>query len=664
MPSSAHMKSTSSPVSARSRAGGGDRPRGVHARAERREDDGAPVAQLVEERLDDDALVARQLAGGVGLVGDVADKVLGGAVVEAAFAFEQLAWRRRAARARAAASARRWPGRSRAAGPGRRLSRTASCPARRARAPPARGRGRSPAPATTRRRAGTRRRRAFRTPSPRRARRRAVPGGRRASPARNTPYRPRSGIVPPLSTASRCDAFRGASVPREPIPRDARPQLGELVGRVSARRACRARPRTGCAAGRGTARRRGPWRTARRRSAAPSRPWRRSAGRARRAGCAGSGSIRPRRGACAGSPRCRRADRRGISGKMTPVDGGADVVPRPADALHAGGDRRRGFDLDHQVDGAHVDAELHRRRGDDRRKLAAFEAVFDLDALGPGDRAVVGLGDLFVGELVDRRGEPLGQAAAVDEDHRRAVVRGSARPAAGGSAARSTAWPAPPTWGRTGSRAAGRGGPCPRRASRCARSSRLGSLASMISTGRGRGGDVGPGVGLGAAEQAGDFFERPLRGGEADALHAARAVRCSRLRRRRSSRSSVRNKMRAALRRRDRVDLVDDHRLDVGAGSRATCDVSMQVQRLGRGDEDVRRLADDVAAVGGAGVAGADGDARQGERRRLRARRWPGCRRAARGDCGRRRPRGPSAGRCRGRARRVDACRVSPSPSP
>ena len=54
----------------------------------------------------------------------------------------------------------------------------------------------------------------------------------------------------------------------------------------------------------------------------------------------------------------------------------ADLVPRTADALDAGSNRRWSFNLNHEIDGSHVDAKLQRRRGDDRGKLASFESVF------------------------------------------------------------------------------------------------------------------------------------------------------------------------------------------------------------------------------------------------------------------------------------------------
>ena len=126
------------------------------------------------------------------------------------------------------------------------------------------------------------------------------------------------------------------------------------------------------------------------------------------------------------------------------------LVAGAADALQAARHRRRRFDLDHQIDRAHVDAELERRGGDQRAQVPALEQVFDLGALRPRQRAVMRAHQRLAGQLVERAGQPLGQAAAVDEQQRRAMRRGSARAAADGSSSRSTAPPAPATAGPLG----------------------------------------------------------------------------------------------------------------------------------------------------------------------------------------------------------------------
>jgi hypothetical protein len=58
-------------------------------------------------------------------------------------------------------------------------------------------------------------------------------------------------------------------------------------------------------------------------------------------------------------------------------------VARPADPLQASRDRLGRLDLEHEVDRAHVDAELERGRGDETRKLAGLEEVLHLQALLP-----------------------------------------------------------------------------------------------------------------------------------------------------------------------------------------------------------------------------------------------------------------------------------------
>ena len=92
-----------------------------------------------------------------------------------------------------------------------------------------------------------------------------------------------------------------------------------------------------------------------------------------------------------------------------------------ADPLQPPRDRLRALDLDHEVDGAHVDPELERRGRDEAGDPAALQQLLDLDALLARERAVVGAREVAAGELVQPQREPLGEAAVVDEDDRRAV---------------------------------------------------------------------------------------------------------------------------------------------------------------------------------------------------------------------------------------------------
>ena len=99
----------------------------------------------------------------------------------------------------------------------------------------------------------------------------------------------------------------------------------------------------------------------------------------------------------------------------------ADLVPGTTDPLQPAGDARRALDLDDEVDGAHVDAELEAGRGDERREASGLEVLLDRQALLAGDAAVMGLDEVLAGELVQPLREPLGEPAAVGEDDRAAL---------------------------------------------------------------------------------------------------------------------------------------------------------------------------------------------------------------------------------------------------
>ena len=255
----------------------------------------------------------------------------------------------------------------------------------------------------------------------------------------------------------------------------------------------------------------------------------------------------------------------------------ADVVAGAADPLQAGGDRLRRLDLQHEVDGAHVDAELEARGRHQARQLARLQQVLDHEPLLARQRAVVGAGDRLLGQLVEAQREPLGAAAAVDEDQRAAVLLDEVEQLG-----------------------------VDRGPDRLARALHAGALEGV---------EVDVGVGLDhrldghvdleverlahagvddraralrADQEAADLLERVLRGAQPDPLD----VTAGRLRQPLQRQRQVG----AALGLRDGVDLVDDHLLDaVEDPGRLTG--QHQVQRLGRGDQDVRRVADHVAPV-------------------------------------------------------------------
>ena len=80
-------------------------------------------------------------------------------------------------------------------------------------------------------------------------------------------------------------------------------------------------------------------------------------------------------------------------------------------ALDAGGDAGRRLDLQHEVDGAHVDAKLECRGRDQAAQRPRLQLVLDQQALLAGDRAVVRAHQVFVGQLVDACGDALREPA-------------------------------------------------------------------------------------------------------------------------------------------------------------------------------------------------------------------------------------------------------------
>ena len=99
-----------------------------------------------------------------------------------------------------------------------------------------------------------------------------------------------------------------------------------------------------------------------------------------------------------------------------------DLMSRPADALQRDGDRSRRADLADEIDGADVDAELERRRGDDRLELSGFELLFSRQPQLARQAAVMREHRVFAEPLGEIVGHALGQPPRVDEDERRLVL--------------------------------------------------------------------------------------------------------------------------------------------------------------------------------------------------------------------------------------------------
>ena len=106
-------------------------------------------------------------------------------------------------------------------------------------------------------------------------------------------------------------------------------------------------------------------------------------------------------------------------------------------------------------------------------------------------------------------------------------------------------------------------------------------------------------AGVGAAQEACDFFEGALSGREADTLRRPLASRRQAF--------EGNGQVGAALGGQERVDLVDDD--GVNAFKRpAAVRREQEVERLGGRDQDVGRMAEKPGALGRRRVTGADGD--------------------------------------------------------
>ena len=242
----------------------------------------------------------------------------------------------------------------------------------------------------------------------------------------------------------------------------------------------------------------------------------------------------------------------------------ADGVARTAHALDPGGDAWRGLDLQHEVDRAHVDAELERRSRDEPAQVAGLQLVLDEQTLFARDRPVVGAYQLLLGELVDAGRDSLGEAARIDEHDGRAVLsdqldesRIDRRPDA--VLAFRTVFILSGQPGHVFDRHLD--GDLHRLQPPCVHDRDLAVCA---------------------AEKTADLLQRALRGREADALRLNLGELAQPL--------QAQRQVAAALGRRDGMDLVDDQPADRGQDLARGAGQDEE-QRLRRGDEDVGRVA-------------------------------------------------------------------------
>ena len=105
-----------------------------------------------------------------------------------------------------------------------------------------------------------------------------------------------------------------------------------------------------------------------------------------------------------------------------PLAGLVQQVAGAAHPLQAGGHRPGRVELQHQVNGPHVDAELHGAGGQQRRDLPRLELHLDLAAQAGGEAAVVRPRQLAAGQLVEGPGGALGLGAHAHEDQGAGVL--------------------------------------------------------------------------------------------------------------------------------------------------------------------------------------------------------------------------------------------------
>jgi hypothetical protein len=120
----------------------------------------------------------------------------------------------------------------------------------------------------------------------------------------------------------------------------------------------------------------------------------------------------------------------------------ADLMAGASDALHARRDGRRRLDLNDEIDRAHVDAQLQRRRRHERRQPSRLQRVLDLHALCARDGTVMRGDERLARQFVQRAGKPFRESPRVHEDQRRRMrLDQLEQPRMNGRPDRRRAWP-------------------------------------------------------------------------------------------------------------------------------------------------------------------------------------------------------------------------------
>ena len=195
----------------------------------------------------------------------------------------------------------------------------------------------------------------------------------RVPSGRNTPNRPRSGIVPPFVMASRPAPSRARTIAGLAVPHQPRPQLRELVARVAAGQQVEHRGEH-VVGELGEVRRAADDRAELVDVPLVDRAHRHDLLREHVERVARVARLLDQTGAHPLRDDGRLQQVAAELREDLAAAGLADLVAGAADPLQAARDRARRLDLDHEVDGAHVDAELERGRGDDRAQSSLLQA--------------------------------------------------------------------------------------------------------------------------------------------------------------------------------------------------------------------------------------------------------------------------------------------------
>ncbi len=253
----------------------------------------------------------------------------------------------------------------------------------------------------------------------------------------------------------------------------------------------------------------------------------------------------------------------------------AHPMSRPADALEPDRDRARRSDLADQIDRADVDAQLERGRRHHRFQLALLEPLLGVEPQAAGQAAVVRQHGVRSQALAQMVGDALGQAPRIDEDERGAVLADQVGQAVVDLLPHLVA----------GDRAELVAGHLDGQV-------HFTAMADVDDHGR-------------RAEELRHLLDRPHRRRKADALGPRAPAGFDQ----RVEAGQSERQVRAALVVDHGVNFVHDQGSRRAQRLAALLGRQQDVERLGRGDQNVRRPLQHLAALPGGGVPGAQGGA-------------------------------------------------------